>query len=191
MADEAFWDTGSEGSDLEATEPDESEEEEPETDQSGSESEASLTEEQGSSEREPSGMRTPVARSDEQSGIKTKRRPKRRLDSDSEASNCDDTSDEDAEDIVKELSQALEEADSEEERKSQRGRQDESKTDEGDEWAATADNSAPAARQSAQKERALAAGAGEAKSDERGEKRTREGWLSQEHAESSAGAAEA
>ena len=178
LADEAFWDTGSEGSDLEATEPDESEEEEPETDQSGSESEASLTEEPGSPETETAGMRTPTAGSDEQSGIKTKRRPKRRLDSDSEASNCDDTSDEDAEDIVKELSQALEEAESEEERKSQRGRQDESKTDEGDEWAATADNSAPAARQSAQKVRAPAAGVGEANSDgeqdKRGEKRPRE-----------------
>jgi hypothetical protein len=177
LADEAFWDTGSEGSDLEATDPEESEEEEPETDQSGSEPEASLTEEPGSPEMEPSG-RTPTARSDEQSGIKTKRRPKRRLDSDSEDSNCDDTSDEEAEDIVKELSQALEEADSEEERKSHGGRQDENKTAEGEDRAATADNSAPAARQSAQKVRAPAAGAGEANSDgeqeERGVKRPRE-----------------
>ena len=127
-------------------------------------------------------MRTPTVSSRDSMLTKTKSRPEKRqrLDSDSENSNCDDSSDEEAEDIVKELTQDLEEAESEEERRTQGA-------DESEERDETADNRAPAARQSAQKVCESAAGAGEAN---RGKKRPREEKAPAALEEHAAGAAE-
>ena len=189
LADEAFWDIGSEGSDPEATDSEESEEEAPDSDQSESETEESPTEEQEGPEPEPAGVRTPTVSSRDSMLTKTKSRPEKRqrLDSDSENSNCDDSSDEEAEDIVKELTQDLEEAESEEERRTHGDRKGTSKAEVGEERVAPADNRAPAARQSAQKVWESAAGAGEAN---RGKKRPREEKAPAALEEHAAGAAE-
>ena len=145
-AEETVWDQGTDDSGEGASDTEESEAGSPEPEQRSSKSEVSSAEESENPGPALAHKRTPKAHRGDQTATTARREvisgQSSGQDSDTDASSCEDTSDEETSNTIRELTQVLEDA------------------------ANQGENEAPAARQRAHQERAPAAGAGAARTIE-------------------------